>query len=396
MRLISESLEQIRAQALALGFDRVAFLPAQALPEQTAQRFDAWLAEGRHGQLDYMARHRELRLDPQVLEPGTQATIIVLKNYHQPLDLLGQQVRIARYAHGDDYHDVLRARLQELGRWIEQRQGLKVNARPVVDSAPLLERAVAALGGLGWVGKNTMLIHREIGSYFFIAQLLVDVALEPAPAPPLSADHCGSCSRCLDHCPTGALVAPRLLDARRCISYLTIELKGAIPKDLRPLIGDYLFGCDRCQDVCPWNSKASPTQDPQLVARARYEALSPSQLLQMTQEEFSAMFSKSAIKRTKRRGLLRNAAVVMGNQETLSPEELALLLERLSCEPEPLVREHLAWAVGRHADTSTLDALKRIYAQEREPAVLEELALIIERLSHAPAALSLEPRTWSG
>lgn len=373
------------------GFDRAAILPAEAL-SSSRQALTQWLAEGRHGELDYMARHQELRLDAAVLEPGTRSVLVVLKSYYQPLDLLPGGARISRYAQGDDYHEVLRARLKSLAQSLEQDLGVEVNARPAVDSAPLLERAQAQGAGLGWIGKNTMLIHPTIGSFFFIAELLLSLKLEPIIEPP-TPDRCGSCSRCLDQCPTGALVAPRVLDARRCISYLTIELRGPIPRHLRPLIEDYLFGCDLCQDVCPWNRKVTASDDEAFSTREAYLGLSPEVILSMDQMQFSSTFARSPIKRTKRRGLLRNAAVVIGNRAELDAQTLELLFDRLEHEHEPLVRVHLAWAIGRHADRAQLRRLDALRHAEEDALVLEELDWAIANIeaSFADGDVALEP-----
>ena len=379
-------LAQIEALARALDFDRVAILPAGPLQGQQALR--AWLAEGRHAQMDYMTQHQALRLDPRQLEPGSLSVIVVLKNYFQPLDLLPGGVRLARYAQHLDYHDVLRERLRLLAQQIEALLGSPVRARPATDSAPLLERSLAQAAGLGWRGKNTMLIHPQLGSFFLLAELLVDHPLEPSAYEPVP-DRCGRCSRCLDVCPTGALVSPGVLDARRCISYLTIEHRGPIPYELRPLILDYMFGCDLCQDVCPWNvRRATPTEDLAFKTRQDYMSLTPEAILCMDQDAFSRTFARSAIKRAKRRGLLRNAAVVLGNRG--DPGALDLLRERLVQEPEPLVRGHIAWAIGRLGGAQDMTFLQARLALEPDELVLQELALAIAML-HANA---LPPEAW--
>lgn len=359
--------DRILAHAHALGFERAGVVRAAPLPH--AEAYHDWLREGRHGEMGYMDRHHELRQHPGVLEPGTRSVVVVAKNYFHPSDMLDGGMRLARYAHGDDYHDTLRARLKELAAFIHAETGADVGARPAVDSAPLLERDAAVLAGLGWVGKNTLLIHPQHGSFYFLAELLVNLDLEETTT--RVPDRCGRCSRCIDVCPTGAIVSPYILDARRCISYLTIELRGPIPRALRPLIGDYLFGCDLCQDVCPWNGRATPTADPALQTRAIYTTLGPEDLLKMDQSAFSTTFARSPIKRTKRRGLLRNAAVVLGNRR--DPALLDLLAARLTEEPEPLVRGHLAWAIGALDTDAARDALISARDAEAEPYVLEEI-----------------------
>ncbi len=323
--------------------------------------------------MGYLQNHQELRVDAGNLEPGTKTVIAVTLNYDPGTKLAGELV-IARYAHGDDYHDIIRDRLRELGAFIHAETGADVAYRPAVDSAPLLERDQAQLAGLGWVGKNTMLIHPDRGSYTFIAELLVDFDLveKPVEVP----NRCGSCSACIDACPTNAIVGPYVLDARRCISYLTIELRGPIPRHLRPMIGERIFGCDICQEVCPWNSKSEPTNDPAFQTRESYTALNPEALLKMTQEEFSSTFRKSAIKRTKRRGLLRNAAVVLGN--TRSDSALDTLIQTLHHESESLVRGHAAWALGQFAGPRPRAALAEQLNRESEPYVLEEIRYALE------------------
>jgi epoxyqueuosine reductase len=361
---------RIIAHAISLGFDHAAILPAPSLPTRGA--YLEWIAEGRHGEMSYLDRHQDLRFDAAMLEPGTRSVIALLIRYHQPLDLLPGGLRIARYAHGDDYHDSLRDRMRQLAAFIHAETGAPVAARPAVDSAPLLERDLAKLAGLGWIGKNTLLIHPRHGSFTFLAELLVDCDLtREAPETP-HPDRCGTCSRCIDACPTQAIAAPYLLDARRCISYLTIELRGPIPRHLRAAIGDHLFGCDICQDVCPWNRRVSPTQDPAFQPRQAVAALSPITLLCMDQDTFSRTFSGSAIKRTKRRGLLRNAAVVLGN--TRPPGALDALIARLTDEPEPLVRGHIAWALHQYDEPAARQAIQRAISVEQDAYVLDELA----------------------
>ena len=370
---MSSLAERIRERAHALGFVRCAFVRAQRLPH--ADSHFEWIREGRHGLMSWIERYGELRNDPSVLEPGTKTVISVATIYHTGPDLLDGGMRIARYAQGDDYHDVLRARLLELAAFVHAETGSDIGARPAVDSAPLLERDVAALAGLGWIGKNTMLIDAKIGSYTFLSELLVNFEIEDTAV--VAPDRCGTCTRCIDVCPTGAIVAPYVLDARRCISYLTIELRGPIPRELRPLIGDHLFGCDLCQDVCPWNSKAQRVEDAAFVPRDTYQAMTIEALLGLDQTAFSRVFSKSAVKRTKRSGLLRNAAVVLGNRK--DPALLPLFQDRLAVEPDPLVRGHLVWAMGQLGRLAEV-ALHAAQENEVEPFVLDEIKHALESL----------------
>jgi epoxyqueuosine reductase len=257
----------------------------------------------------------DLRRDARLPHPGATHAIVLAMNYGGA----APSGPIARYARGDDYHDVLRERTRELHAWLERETGRRIDARPYVDSGPVLERDLAQRAGLGWFGKNTMLINPRAGSFLFLASLFVDFPL--AVDAPFEADRCGTCTRCMQACPTGAITAPRVLDATRCISYLTIELKGAIPEELRAPMGDRVYGCDICQDVCPWNvSFARETTEPAFASRAELDSGDARALarefLTLSQQEFSARFKGSAMKRAKRRGLARNAAVVLGNLGT--------------------------------------------------------------------------------
>lgn len=364
----------IEDRAKQLGFEAVAFIPAEKLPTERA--YQEWLSEGRHGEMAYLERHQELRVDPRKMEPGTKSAIVLLTNYRQPFDLLEGGLRIARYAQGDDYHDELWKRMRELAAFVHSETGAEVATRPAVDTAPLLERDLARTAGLGWVGKNAMLISQNLGSYTFISEILVDMDLgEAAQEAP---ERCGTCTRCLDACPTGAIVSPRIIDARRCISYLTIELRGPIPRRLRPLIGDHIFGCDICQDVCPWNRDAPVSDDPSHVTRPAYRTLSPRDLLEFDHDRYVEVFRKSSMKRAKLTGLKRNAAVVIGNRGDES--DVTHLLDRFGCEEEPLVRGHIAWALGRLGNCSHEAALLGLVENEAEPFVLEELEEALDRL----------------
>jgi epoxyqueuosine reductase len=305
------TLEQlIKAQACGLGFDLVGITSLG--PMETARAFDAWVARGYAGEMDYLPRGAEKRRDSRLPVPGTTSAIVV------GLDYGGRAPSgpIARYARGDDYHDVMLGKLETLHEWLESEVGGPIKGKPYVDTGPILERDLARRAGLGWFGKNTNLVNPRIGSFFFIGALLVDLDL--APDTPFEADRCGTCTRCLDACPTRAFVEPRVLDATRCISYLTIELKGAIPEDLGAKMGTHLYGCDICQDVCPYNVKfAQELREPAFAPRAQTgerDARSLArELLAMDDEAFRAAFRNSPIKRAKRRGVARNAAVVLAN-----------------------------------------------------------------------------------
>ncbi|HTK49529.1 MAG TPA: tRNA epoxyqueuosine(34) reductase QueG [Gemmatimonadaceae bacterium] len=338
----SELARLARANAYALGFDLVGIAELGAM--STAAAYDAWVADGRAGTMQYLERGAETRRDSRLPLPGTTHAIVVAMDYG------GREPSgpVARYARGDDYHEVMERRLRELHRRVERDAGRAVLGKPYVDTGPLLERDLARRAGLGWFGKNTMLVNPERGSFFFLGALVLDLELETDA--PFEADRCGTCTRCLDACPTGAITAPRQLDARRCISYLTIELREGIPEELREGIGDRVYGCDVCQDVCPWNVRfarylpyGSPLAQRDALAGKDARTLAR-ELLAMSPEEFSAAFKNSPMKRAKLRGLKRNAAVVLGNVGTVDDVEV---LRHAFNDPEPLVREHAAWALNR-------------------------------------------------
>jgi epoxyqueuosine reductase len=328
----------------ALGFELVGIAPATA-----SDRFDRlrdWLERGFAGTMSYLHRHGDARRHPSSILPEVRSVIMTGMNYRpiaEPIDNApGPPTgRISCYARGSDYHDVLRQRLKRLLDWLCQERS-DCLGRGVVDTAPLLERDFARRAGLGWFGKNTMLLNKRLGSYFFIGALLTN--LELACDAPHTASHCGTCTACLDACPTDAFAAPGLLDARRCISYLTIEHRGDVPAELRPGLGDWLFGCDVCQEVCPWNRKAPPGIEPALQGRPELEHLDLIEVLSMSEEVFRRLFRGTALMRTKRSGLLRNAALVLGN----SGDAAALpALRRALDDPEPVVREAAQWAVAQ-------------------------------------------------
>ena len=334
----------LRAQAYALGFDLVGF--TRLGPVETAPEYERWIERGRAGEMSYLERGTEKRRDTRLPVAGTTSAVVVGMNYG------GREPSgpVARYARGDDYHDVMTAKLRELHRWLASHVGREIVGKAYVDTGPILERDLARKAGLGWFGKNTNLINPKLGSFFFLGLLLVD--LELMPDEPFEADRCGSCTRCIEACPTQAITAPRELDATRCISYLTIELKGAIPEDLREPIGELLYGCDICQDVCPWNvrfARELPDESP-YAARAAISGKDTRtlarEILGMTPQDFSRAFRNSPMKRAKLRGLKRNAAVVLGN---VGKSEDADVLEHALENDEPLVREHAAWALRQLA-----------------------------------------------
>jgi epoxyqueuosine reductase len=321
--------EWVKAQAYALGFDLAGI--ARLGPADTREHFDRWLAAGHAGEMHYLERNAEKRRDSRLPVPGARSAVVVA------LDYGGREPPgpVARYARGDDYHDVMTAKLRDLHHRIEQRQGQKIHGKPYVDTGPILERDLARRAGLGWFGKNTNLIHPKLGSYFFIGSLLLDLELQPDE--PFAEEHCGTCTRCLEACPTEAFVEPGVLDARRCISYLTIELPGEIPEELHEAIGERLYGCDVCQEVCPWNVKfARELKQTAFAAREvlvhRDARTLAREILTMSQESFTVAFRKSPMKRAKLKGLRRNAAVVLGNaadaDADMSPASDSILRQR--------------------------------------------------------------------
>jgi epoxyqueuosine reductase len=294
--------ESIKSKAKDLGFLSCGISKADFLEEE-APRLEQWLNQNHHGEMVYMANHFDKRLDPRVLVPGAKSVVSLLLNYHSKEKQTDVEApKIASYAFGDDYHKVIKDKLKELMSFIHQEIG-EVQGRVFVDSAPVMDKAWAAKSGLGWIGKNTNLISKKVGSFFFIAELILDLDLEhDLPA----TDHCGSCTACIDACPTDALLAPYQIDGSKCISYVTIELKNEIPTDFQEKMDNWAFGCDVCQTVCPWNRFATPHSEPAFNPPDELLSLSKNEWEEMTQEVFSVIFKNSAIKRTKYEGLKRN------------------------------------------------------------------------------------------
>ena len=338
--------------AREIGFDSCRIAACKAPPH--AMEFREWLGESAHGEMNYMRRGEEKRCDPQKVLAGAKSIVVFAQNYFQgnesgigfqPMDdwqdahaTPAATGRIARYAWGDDYHEVIAEKLDKIDNFLREFGG---EQKCYVDTGPVLERDYAAQAGIGWHGKSTMLIDQRLGTWFFLAEILTTLELpadEPVP------NHCGTCERCITACPTGAITAPHRVDARRCISYLTIELKGVIPLDLRPLIGDRIFGCDDCLDACPWNRFAQESREAAFSARKSTTGMSLREYLELSDAEFRAFFRNSPIKRIKRRGFLRNVCVALGNAGDISDIPA---LERAARDPEPLIAEHARWAIDR-------------------------------------------------
>jgi epoxyqueuosine reductase len=324
--------ERVKATGRRLGFDLLAIGPAD--PPEHGGAFEAWLDAGCAGEMTYLERGRAKRLDPRRVLPGVRAVIACALNYHQGAEAAGP-AHVARYAWGDDYHDVMAPRLLAL---LEDLAAAAPGAagRAYVDTGPVLERELAARAGLGWVGKNTMLLHPALGSWFFIGVVLTTA--EVAFDAPLD-DRCGTCTRCLEACPTGAFMAPYVLDARRCISYLTIEQRGPIPAELRPRLAAMAFGCDICQDVCPWNRRAPITTEAAFAARG---LPSLTELVTLDEDAYRTRLRGSPLKRARRPGLARSAAAALGGAGDPAAEPA---LRRALEDPDPAVREHAAWAL---------------------------------------------------
>ncbi|MBI4081891.1 MAG: DUF1730 domain-containing protein [Candidatus Lambdaproteobacteria bacterium] len=401
-----------------------AVAPAQAGAAWSHPFYERWLAAGYAGAMAYLHRHAAPKRHPATLLPGARSLIALTHPYgvpEPPRPAGGLHGRVSRYAWGRDYHDVLAEKVEHLAAFLQARLGQPLRHAVAVDAKPLLEREYAARAGLGWVGKNACLIHWEQGSWLFLAELLVDAALAPdepqAARPPARAarppeaeagaahgdpprwalkESCGSCTACLDACPTGAIVAPKTVDARRCISYLTIELKGPIPEPLRPALGGWVFGCDICQDVCPWNHRASEVGQPvirepafQAAPERAFPALA--ELLALDEAGFRARFAGTPLLRPRRRGLLRNAAVALGNLTPpagapdpggLRPPALAALRRALA-DPEPLLRGTAAWALGRIGGRAARETLAARLPDETDATAAAELRRALAGLGEA-------------
>ena len=365
-----EKLEKIRSKAVELGFDGFGV----ALPDvgDAGDRFQRWLAQHFDGEMQYMKRGEAKRLDLDLVLPGVKSVICLSTSYFtapRTLEFLEEPETgdISNYAWHLDYHDLIQPRLRQLEDYLaEVFPGCQTKS--YVDTGPILEKPLAEKAGLGWIGKHTNLLTEGVGSYYFLSEILVDVAL---PLSEVAEDHCGTCTACIDICPTGAIVAPYVLDSRKCISYLTIELKGTIPHEFRKALGNRIYGCDDCQIVCPWNSYAVATEEPAFQEREGVKGLI--ELMQLDDEGFLSRFRKSPVKRIKRRGLLRNVAVALGNSGQM--EAVPVLIQALS-DLEPLIRSHAVWALGELLGKEALERVESCLLEETDAAVLNE----VERL----------------
>ena len=363
--------EQIKARAQKLGFELVGITPAEE--SQTIRLYERWLENGYAGKMAYLEKHLQLKRDPRHCLPEAKSVISLAINYYtlNPVQTLvenPERGQISRYAWGDDYHEVIRAKLRQLAQFIDETAERKLKHKIYVDTGPIIEREYAQKAGIGWIGKNTNFINWQSGSWYFLAEVLVGVELEYDWQLPRGS--CGTCTLCIEACPTDAIVAPNVLDSRLCISYLTIELKDSIPREMRPQIGNLIFGCDICQEVCPWNSKATPSIEPGFYPREENIAPKLLSLINMTQAEFSKRFKNSPIKRAKRRGFLRNVAVALGNWGN---RRAVPALKRALNDDEALVREHAAWALGKIGGKSAKEALDTRLSVETEVQVVSEI-----------------------
>ena len=361
----ADTRAQVTALARELGFDLCRFAKAET-PEHAAE-FRDWLDRGDAGEMNYLARNSERRCDPRQILPDVKTVIVLALNYFQGRESVAAGVspakgatgkiaaeppspsfgaastaattatgRTARYAWGDDYHGLIEKKLAVIDQFLRECGG---SQKCYVDTGPMLERDHAASAGIGWHGKSTMLLNREFGTWFFLAEILSTLEFAPDTA---QKNYCGRCMRCIDACPTGAITAPHQVDARRCISYLTIELKGSIPTELRPLMGDRIYGCDDCLDACPWNRFAKVSRETAFAMRPEIAVMKLRDYLRLDDDKFGRLFRKSPIKRTKRRGLLRNVCVALGNVGTA--DDLPAL-EKATADSEPIIAEHAQWAI---------------------------------------------------
>lgn len=369
----------LKAEAYKLGFNPVGVTTPD--PPRHLSVYRAWLEAGRHADMGWMAAERALRrrADPRLILPECRSILVMGVPYPPPISPL-RGGRISSYAWNRDYHDVIPERLKRLVTYLENLLGTMVPNRWYTDTGPILERELAQRAGLGWIGKNTCLIHPRRGSFMFLAEILLGVELEPDP--PFTEDLCGSCTRCVDACPTSCILPDRTIDARRCVSYLTIENKAHIPPHLREGIGNWLFGCDICQEVCPWNVRFADDSGAweEFLPREPLKDPDPGQELLLDEGKFREKFGGSPVKRTKRRGYLRNAAVVCGNQGDL--ESIPRLTTALR-DQEALIRTHAAWALGQIKTRESQRVLASALESETDPWVMAEIQAALRHLEES-------------
>ena len=370
---ITKKLESLNSFAESLGFDGFGVASPQLGP--AGERFGKWLNAGYDGEMSYIRRGEEKRKNPDLVLEGVKSILCFRTNYYtMEKDMSYIEHRdtadISIYALNKDYHDIITPRLRQMEKKI-QKEFEGCRTRVYMDTGPILEKPLAQQAGLGWIGKHTNLLTQGLGSWYFLSEILTDVAL-PSSKP--ADDHCGTCRSCIDICPTDAIIAPYVLDSKRCISYLTIELKGVIPVEFRKAIGNRIYGCDDCQIVCPWNSYAVKTDEPDF--QQKQDTFKLIGLIQISQEMFSRRFKGSPIKRIKRRGLLRNVAVALGNSG--NTQAIPVLLKVLDDE-EPLIRAHVIWALGELSGPEVLPVIRKKLNNESEEIVLEELERVAAR-----------------
>jgi epoxyqueuosine reductase len=373
------SAERLKSKALELGFNLVGITLAE--PSPTLEAYFRWVEAGMHGSMGYMARpdRQARRSDLNVILPGVRSLVVVGLDYRSwmPEAMLADPARgrFASYAWGLDYHDLITPRLELLAEWLRAESGQEISHRVYVDTGAVLERSHAQSAGLGFIGKNTMLIHPRRGSYFFLGEILTDLEFDTYDRP-LAATMCGQCTRCLQACPTNAFPKPHVLDARRCISYLTIEHKGWIARELRPLMGNYVYGCDICQDVCPWQRFATPTAEADFLAQSLDRAAPPLlDLLTLDEMTFKARFARSPVERIRRDRLVRNACIAAGNwgNEVCVPVLTALLTDA-----NTLVRGHAAWGLKQITGEAGDHLLKAAHDREVDADVRQEIETLLE------------------
>jgi len=375
MSSINEKTLRIENFAKELGFD--GFGVTRVLPSKAIRNYKEWLNLDYQGEMSYMRRNAEKRSSLDMVLSGVQSVVCLRTNYlteDKDMSFVNEKKRgdISLYALNEDYHEVLIQRHQKLKEKIKEEFG-GCQTKTYIDTGPILEKPLAQSAGLGWVGKHTNLITENVGSYYFISEILVDVPLKVSEP---SLDQCGTCRSCIDICPTKAIVAPYILDSRKCISYLTIELKGVIPLEFRKAMGNHIYGCDDCQIVCPWNSFAVKTDEESF--RARDGSFQLIELMRLDDEAFRKRFKNSPVKRTKRRGLLRNVAVALGNSD--DPFAVSPLIDALS-DHEPLIRAHVVWALGELIGEKALPILNKNLKNEEEQIVKDEINLVRQNYS---------------